>query len=538
MKKVISVLLVVILAFSMSSVAFAKAPEAPQIGIDDLGLEELTYVVEALLEATDLEITNAERTVIQTALEEANKVINSYYSTEKQYADALYHLKKAIVPLGLNEILTAIATSVFNYSQIQAVFSIFDFYLTAAEKKSAGDAIDAYEDLLYGESDAINFAGFKKANEDYRTLLDTILYSKTFDKAALQLFITNSEVFLNSENIFEEDAAFLTTEIAAAKAVYNNTAATADEINNAVQDLFFDLVAVQLSSTVVDYQVTASQLKQLIDEFQFYADNPEDYDLTDDDVTAIKAVLDSANAIADDPNSTTQQITEEFYKLLDLFDIVYPSYVPDVDDLLYVVEQLENILDVLDFYFSDAQSKIFQDAIDQINEIIAKGAYTYDDLDEAWNIFYTVTDFMYDDYLPATKDQLQTIVDKANKAIESGLYDTEWLEELVAEALDIIADKTATADEISMIFDNIVWGLINLETKRLIGDINNDGEVDLVDVVLIQKKLAKLVSFTDEQEFFADVNFDEKVDLADVVLIQKYIAKLVPSFGYATYYGD
>ncbi|GHU82036.1 hypothetical protein AGMMS50284_3210 [Clostridia bacterium] len=73
--------------------------------------------------------------------------------------------------------------------------------------------------------------------------------------------------------------------------------------------------------------------------------------------------------------------------------------------------------------------------------------------------------------------------------------------------------------------------------KKLRGDVNFDGVVDLQDVVLIQKKIAKLVTFTDEQSFFGDVTADKAVDLQDVVLIQKKIAKLVPEFGTAVYPG-
>lgn len=64
----------------------------------------------------------------------------------------------------------------------------------------------------------------------------------------------------------------------------------------------------------------------------------------------------------------------------------------------------------------------------------------------------------------------------------------------------------------------------------ILGDINADKEVTMLDVVMLQKAIAKLVKLTDEEKTAADVNFDGQTTMEDVVLIQKYIAKLINSF--------
>lgn len=54
------------------------------------------------------------------------------------------------------------------------------------------------------------------------------------------------------------------------------------------------------------------------------------------------------------------------------------------------------------------------------------------------------------------------------------------------------------------------------------GDINNDGKVDLYDVILVTKKMMKKQSLNDKQTFFADVNEDSSVDLYDAIGICRF----------------
>ena len=52
----------------------------------------------------------------------------------------------------------------------------------------------------------------------------------------------------------------------------------------------------------------------------------------------------------------------------------------------------------------------------------------------------------------------------------------------------------------------------------------------MTDVVMLQKAIAKLITFSEGEIVKADVNFDGKNTMEDVVTIQKYIAKLITSF--------
>ncbi len=56
------------------------------------------------------------------------------------------------------------------------------------------------------------------------------------------------------------------------------------------------------------------------------------------------------------------------------------------------------------------------------------------------------------------------------------------------------------------------------------GDVNMDGVISILDVTLIQKYIASLVTFSDQQKRLADVNGDGNISILDVTEIQRIIA--------------
>lgn len=62
------------------------------------------------------------------------------------------------------------------------------------------------------------------------------------------------------------------------------------------------------------------------------------------------------------------------------------------------------------------------------------------------------------------------------------------------------------------------------------GDVNNSGDVTLRDALEIQRYIAHLIDFTDEQREAADVNSDGKITMKDVLTIQKYVAGIIKEF--------
>ncbi|NLA26376.1 MAG: hypothetical protein GX878_03170, partial [Firmicutes bacterium] len=63
---------------------------------------------------------------------------------------------------------------------------------------------------------------------------------------------------------------------------------------------------------------------------------------------------------------------------------------------------------------------------------------------------------------------------------------------------------------------------------EITGDLNDDGNVDVSDAIILLRSIVGLVTLTSRQATAADVNNDGKVDVSDAIAILRYIVGLVP----------
>lgn len=64
----------------------------------------------------------------------------------------------------------------------------------------------------------------------------------------------------------------------------------------------------------------------------------------------------------------------------------------------------------------------------------------------------------------------------------------------------------------------------------LLGDVNADGSINILDATEVQKNITGMVSFDSYQKKLADVNNDGGVSVVDATLIQKYVVGLISEF--------
>lgn len=67
-----------------------------------------------------------------------------------------------------------------------------------------------------------------------------------------------------------------------------------------------------------------------------------------------------------------------------------------------------------------------------------------------------------------------------------------------------------------------------VSAAAMYGDINSDGRVNTVDVVILQNAIAKIVTLTTAQKALGDVNLDGVINSCDNIIIQMYVAKIIP----------
>ena len=64
----------------------------------------------------------------------------------------------------------------------------------------------------------------------------------------------------------------------------------------------------------------------------------------------------------------------------------------------------------------------------------------------------------------------------------------------------------------------------------MLGDVNNDGKIDITDATLVQMIAAEILVPTDTQKLVGDVNNDGKIDITDATLIQMFAAEVIFHF--------
>ena len=112
-------------------------------------------------------------------------------------------------------------------------------------------------------------------------------------------------------------------------------------------------------------------------------------------------------------------------------------------------------------------------------------------------------------------------VDTATK-----LPDGEYTDEAYGRNYTVANGKitgTVKANTVAVIYDRG-------EDYGKIGDVNGDGEVDVLDAALVQKYTAEKTDLDERQLYVADVNDDNIVDILDAIDIQKYAAEIITEF--------
>ena len=66
--------------------------------------------------------------------------------------------------------------------------------------------------------------------------------------------------------------------------------------------------------------------------------------------------------------------------------------------------------------------------------------------------------------------------------------------------------------------------------QLIIGDVNGDGHVDVLDATKIQMHSSEKIYLNELQLYVGDVNDDGHVDVLDAAMIQKYSSEIITEF--------
>jgi len=124
------------------------------------------------------------------------------------------------------------------------------------------------------------------------------------------------------------------------------------------------------------------------------------------------------------------------------------------------------------------------------------------------------------------RSELQAAIEEALELEDYEEYFTveswEVFEEALAEAQRVFADTDATQEEIDEATEALLEAMSDLESVAFIwGDVNGDGEIDILDLILLRRYLA---DHPVDVAPGADVNGDGEIDILDLILLRRYLA--------------
>ena len=189
---------------------------------------------------------------------------------------------------------------------------------------------------------------------------------------------------------------------------------------------------------------------------------------------------------------------------------------------------LNSVLNVASEYIIDNETGIYFgeiEPIDEMDELMA-------DIDKAY------TEMVLE------KRELEYLVSYCQSEINNNYYSDEvwndFLEELEA-AKTTLADKTIVDTRVTDAF----WSLFESYNKLclyndVLGDVDGNGEITIMDVTSIQRYLAKLTDFNSSQKFvgWVSTSYSGEMNITCATEIQKYMAQLTDNTNWCYYYKE
>lgn len=212
---------------------------------------------------------------------------------------------------------------------------------------------------------------------------------------------------------------------------------------------------------------------------------------------------------------------------------VYGSYYPVEGEafLNYTDEtydNLEAVLNVASRFVIDLTPDVYSGAVEPFDEI----EYHMAAIDEAYA------------QMILEKSELEFLVNFCEAETNNGYYgDKVWsnFTEKLDTAKVILADESIVDTRVNDAF----WVLFESYNQLclyndVMGDVNGDSAVTVIDATLIQRYIAKLTEFNSSQKFvgWLCTSYSGELDITSATEIQRYIAQLTDNTNWDYYYKE
>lgn len=195
------------------------------------------------------------------------------------------------------------------------------------------------------------------------------------------------------------------------------------------------------------------------------------------------------------------------------------SYIPQAGDLIFY-SSYGNIYHVGLVTGSDGYNVYsiegnYNEAVSNVSYSLSYGdimGYATPDYSVAGGNVVPDTDSDYEE--PQTDSESTDIIDDTDTSEDTDFYTDVDTDESTDESTDVIdnTDSEAEDSELDTESDTDI-------TEYELGDINGDGEVNLVDACLIQRHIVQIITFDDTQIARADMDGSGEIDSYDVIYL-------------------
>ncbi len=190
--------------------------------------------------------------------------------------------------------------------------------------------------------------------------------------------------------------------------------------------------------------------------------------LTADEIALLEAAMEKAEAIANDPNATQEDIQNAYIELMETIGSVGPDvpFDPDaaLEELQADLEYLTELRDTFGFLLTEDELAQVNESLDKLAEIAGKDVITQEDYNTASLLVIELYGML--SFNDLTKDDLKQLIDKAQEYLGSELYTQESRDELelaINDALAVYDDEAASTEDIYIAFLNLQEAVSLLE---------------------------------------------------------------------------
>ena len=415
-------------------------PEEVQL---QLSKDKLQAMYDAY-KAVDTSVYTAESAaVLETALEEAEVLLNAENASTKEISDAIIRLMNAYAGLEYGVAKLHLETVIEIAEGILEDRYGYDDLVDLSAAVAVGKMILEDEDAAQAEVD--------QAANDIIDELAKLEINKDF----LRRLIEAAKTLEESDAYAETKVEALREAVAAGEVVLEDTQASAEAINSACRAILNAIAALE-SEQAPPADPQKETLRSLIDASKEMAAGGT---YSEETTEALNAAIADAEAVLENTDSTSADLTAAAKALLDavagLQEKTEPTPEPDKGDLEAVTMEAEAILADKDAYVAESLEGL-EALVAKIKELSLKEGVTQEEID-------------------AAKAELENAVAKAwllGDVNQDGVVNTSDATELLRASAEL---TTLT-----------IW-------QQAAGDVDRNGTADTYDVVLILKYAAEMI---------------------------------------------